>query len=65
VTPAADSTAGLARSHKAITPEELSGYQTFKSLGCTTAASVNVGGNLFQRHGIFHPLGTPEPELRA
>lgn len=24
---------------------------------------VNVGGNLFQRHGIFHPLGSPEPEL--
>jgi cytochrome c peroxidase len=23
---------------------------------------VNVGGNLFQRHGIFHPLGTPAPE---
>jgi cytochrome c peroxidase len=24
---------------------------------------VNVGGNLFQRHGIFRALGTPEPEL--
>jgi cytochrome c peroxidase len=22
-----------------------------------------VGGNLFQRHGIFHPLGSPEPVL--
>jgi cytochrome c peroxidase len=22
-----------------------------------------VGGNLFQRHGIFHPLGSPQPEL--
>ena len=21
-----------------------------------------MGGNLFQRHGIFHPLGSPEPE---
>ena len=42
----------------AITPDELSGYQMFKSLGCITChQGVNVGGNLFQRHGIFHPLG--------
>ena len=48
----------------AITPEELSGYQVFKSLGCVTChQGVNVGGNLFQRHGIFHPLGSPEPVL--
>jgi cytochrome c peroxidase len=48
----------------AITPEELSGYQTFKSLGCVTChQGVNVGGNLFQRHGVFHPLGSPAPEL--
>jgi cytochrome c peroxidase len=24
---------------------------------------VNVGGNLFQRHGIFHPLARAEPEI--
>jgi cytochrome c peroxidase len=48
----------------AITPEELSGYQMFKSLGCISChQGVNVGGNLFQRHGIFHPLGTPLPEV--
>jgi cytochrome c peroxidase len=48
----------------AITPHELSGYQVFKSLGCVTChQGVNVGGNLFQRHGIFHPLGSPEPVL--
>ena len=48
----------------AITPEELSGYQLFKSLGCVSChQGVNVGGNLFQRHGIFHPLGSPEPVL--
>jgi cytochrome c peroxidase len=48
----------------AITAEELSGYQLFKSLGCISChEGVNVGGNLFQRHGIFHPLGSPEPEL--
>ncbi len=40
----------------AITPEELPGYQLFKSLGCISChQGVNVGGNLFQRHGIFHP----------
>jgi cytochrome c peroxidase len=48
----------------AITPEELSGYQLFKSLGCVTChQGVNIGGNLFQKHGVFHPLGTPEPVL--
>jgi cytochrome c peroxidase len=48
----------------AITPQELSGYQLFKSLGCVTChQGVNLGGNLFERHGIFHPLGSAEPEL--
>ena len=48
----------------AITPDELYGYQVFKSFGCITChQGVNVGGNLFQRHGIFHPLGSPEPVL--
>ncbi len=48
----------------AISPEELSGYQLFKSLGCVTChQGVNVGGNLFQKHGVFHPLGSPAPEL--
>jgi cytochrome c peroxidase len=54
----------LAGEADAITPDELSGYQVFKSLGCVTChQGVNVGGNLFQRHGIFHPLGSPEPVL--
>jgi cytochrome c peroxidase len=48
----------------AINSEELSGYQLFKSLGCISChQGVNIGGNLFQRHGIFHPIGTSEPEL--
>jgi cytochrome c peroxidase len=48
----------------AITPNELAGYQLFKLLGCIAChQGVNVGGNLFQRHGIFHPIGTPEPAL--
>jgi cytochrome c peroxidase len=48
----------------AITQKELAGYQLFKSLGCISChQGVNVGGNLFQRHGIFHPLGAPQPEV--
>ncbi len=52
----------LAGEAAAITPEELSGYELFKSLGCVTChQGVNVGGNLFQRRGIFQPLGAAEP----
>jgi cytochrome c peroxidase len=48
----------------AITPEELAGYELFKSLGCVAChQGVNVGGNMYQRHGIFHPLASPEPEV--
>src|SRR5262249_4946906 len=33
-------------------------------LGCISChQGVNVGGNLFQRHGIFRPIGSVEPEL--
>jgi cytochrome c peroxidase len=48
----------------AITTEEFAGYQSFKSLGCVSChQGVNVGGNLYQRHGIFHPLASPKPEI--
>jgi cytochrome c peroxidase len=48
----------------ALSADELSGYQLFKSLGCVSChQGVNIGGNLFQRHGIFHPLGSPEPVI--
>jgi len=47
-----------------MTAEELDGYQLFKSLGCVSChQGVNVGGNMYQRHGIFHPLGAPKPEI--
>jgi cytochrome c peroxidase len=43
--------------HDAITPEEEQGYSLFKSLGCVAChQGVNVGGNLFERFGIFEPL---------
>jgi cytochrome c peroxidase len=39
---------------RALTQEEEQGYQLFKSYGCIAChQGVNVGGNLFQRFGIF------------
>ena len=48
----------------ALTTEEQDGYRLFKSLGCVSChQGVNVGGNLYQRHGIFAPLAAPKPEI--
>jgi cytochrome c peroxidase len=48
----------------ALSAEEISGYQLFKSLGCSSChQGVNVGGNLFERQGIFHPLAAPKPAI--
>jgi cytochrome c peroxidase len=48
----------------ALSAEEQDGYQMFKSLGCVSChQGVNIGGNLFERHGIFHPLASPNPEI--
>ena len=48
----------------AIDAKEFAGYQLFKSLGCVSChQGVNVGGNMYQRHGIFHPLASPKPEI--
>jgi cytochrome c peroxidase len=48
----------------AITAEEFAGYQLFKSLGCVSChQGVNIGGNMYQRHGVFHPLASPNPEI--
>ena len=48
----------------ALSAEELDGYQLFKSIGCISChQGVNVGGNLFERQGIFHPLVSPPPEI--
>jgi cytochrome c peroxidase len=64
VTPGSRFDRWLAGDANAITSEELAGYQVFKSLGCIAChQGVNVGGNLFQRLGIFHPLGSPEPAV--
>jgi cytochrome c peroxidase len=54
----------LAGDESALSPEEQNGYSLFKSLGCVSChQGVNIGGNLFQRHGIFQPLASPLPEI--
>jgi cytochrome c peroxidase len=48
----------------ALSAQQIDGYRLFKSLGCVSChQGVNVGGNMFQRHGIFHPLGREEPQI--
>jgi cytochrome c peroxidase len=48
----------------ALSAAEQNGYQLFKSFGCVSChQGVNVGGNLFERLGIFHPLALPQPEI--
>ena len=48
----------------ALSKQELSGYRRFKSLGCVSChQGVNIGGNLFERQGIFHPLTSPNPGI--
>ncbi len=48
----------------ALSAKEVEGYRLFKSLGCISChQGVNVGGNLFERHGIFHPLASPNPAV--
>jgi cytochrome c peroxidase len=48
----------------ALTAQELEGYGLFKSLGCVAChQGVNVGGNLYQLHGVFHPLARPDPAI--
>ncbi len=46
----------------ALSIEEKHGYHLFKSFGCVSChQGVNVGGNLFERPGIFHPLASAAP----
>jgi cytochrome c peroxidase len=54
----------LAGDASALSIKETDGYQLFKSLGCSSChQGVNVGGNLFERQGIFRPLVTAKPEI--
>jgi cytochrome c peroxidase len=54
----------LAGDAAALSTEERRGYRLFKQFGCISChQGVNVGGNLFERHGIFQPLASPKPEI--
>src|SRR5258708_40189414 len=64
VTPGSRFDRWLAGDASALSATELDGYRLFKSLGCVSChQGVNIGGNLFERHGIFHPLASPQPEI--
>jgi len=64
LTPASRFDRWLEGDREALSAEEQNGYQLFKSLGCSSChQGVNVGGNLYERHGIFHPLASPKPEV--
>ena len=64
VTPGSRFDRWLAGDTAALSAQQLDGYRLFKSLGCASChQGVNVGGNLLQRHGVFHPLAQAEPEI--
>jgi cytochrome c peroxidase len=48
----------------ALTEPERRGYELFKAYGCVTChQGVNIGGNMFQRFGIFPDHDVPGPDL--
>jgi cytochrome c peroxidase len=64
VTPGSRFDRWLAGDRAALSSQQIAGYRLFKSLGCVSChQGVNVGGNLFERHGIFHPLAEAKPEI--
>jgi cytochrome c peroxidase len=64
VTPSSRFDRWLAGDMAALSAQQIDGYRLFKSLGCVSChQGVNVGGNMFQRHGIFRPLARAEPEI--
>jgi cytochrome c peroxidase len=64
VTPSSQFDRWLTGDATALSAQQLSGYRLFKSLGCVSChQGVNVGGNLFERHGIFHPLARADPQI--
>ena len=64
VTPGSRFDRWLGGDRSALSEAELEGYRLFKSVGCSSChQGVNVGGNLFERQGIFHPLVQRPPEI--
>jgi cytochrome c peroxidase len=66
VTPDAPFDRYLRGDRTAITRAEEEGYRLFKSLGCVSChQGRNVGGNLFERFGIFEEPYPPDASLRS
>jgi cytochrome c peroxidase len=63
VTPNARFDRYLRGERQALNNEELKGYELFKGYGCASChQGVNVGGNLFQKFGVFpDPAAPPNP----
>lgn len=62
VTPNARFDQWLKGDDKALTTYELEGYNLFKSVGCTACHNgVNVGGNSFQKMGLYEEYITKNP----
>lgn len=54
----------LAGDAGALTTEERAGYELFKSMGCVSChQGVGIGGNLFQRQGVYSPLVASPPQV--
>jgi cytochrome c peroxidase len=48
----------------ALSADEREGYRLFRSYGCSSChQGVNIGGNLFQRQGVFRPLVRTGPTV--
>jgi cytochrome c peroxidase len=62
ITPNARFDAYLRGQRQALSAEEAQGYQLFKDYGCVAChQGVNVGGNMFQKFGIFPGMMKPAP----
>lgn len=62
VTPDARFDLWLKGDDKALTDQELAGYQLFKGSGCVACHNgVNVGGSSFQKMGVVEPYQTRNP----
>lgn len=49
---------------EALDVQEQRGYRLFQSAGCSSChQGINVGGNLYQRSGVFHTLTDPRAPI--
>jgi cytochrome c peroxidase len=62
VTPGSRFDRWLEGDQSALSANEVQGYRYFKSMGCIAChQGENVGGNLFEHSGVFHPLTDSGP----